>query len=191
MFRHTRFLGNNDADNGISTSLVAADNDGTILERLEGLLQILNGEAGMHPRLGTRVARATADVITGSAVPIFTIATGKVLLTSLWGKVTTVIGAGASNAKFQFNPTTGTTVDMCANLDIDADEAGTLYSLTGVPGDAMLRSESGCVRNIANGGGLILDIGAIEFLGGTDRTGSIAFQAWYIPLEAGAVLAAA
>jgi hypothetical protein len=145
---------------------------------------------GFNPILGKRVNRTTADVITGSAVPIFTVAGGRVLLTCLIGKVTTVIGAGASNAKFQFNPTTGTTVDMCANLDIDADEAGTLYSIDGTPATAMLTSQSGAVRNMQNQG-IILDIGDIEFLGGTDRTGSISFQAWYIPLDDGATLVAA
>lgn len=143
---------------------------------------------GVNTRLGTRVDRSTADVITGSNVPVFTI-TGQVLLTAIWGKVTTVIGAGASNAKFQYNPGTGTTIDMCADLDIDADEAGTLYSITGTPGDAMLRGESGAVRTLATP--IVLDAGAIEFLGGTDRTGSISFQAWYIPLSDGATLVAA
>lgn len=167
------------------------DRNAAVIQSLSDLISGVTAATGFAPRLGQRVNRATADVITGSAVPIFTVATGRVLLTALWGKVTTVIGAGASNAKFQFNPTVGTTNDMCANLDIDADEAGTLYSITGVPGDAMLRSESGAVRNLSNGGGLILDLGDIEFLGGTDRTGSISFQAWYIPLDDGATLAAA
>ncbi len=145
---------------------------------------------GVNTALGRRVDRSTADVITGSAVPIFTVSGGRVLLTCLIGEVTTIIGAGSSNAKFQFNPTTGTTVDLCANLDIDADEAGTLYSIDGTPATAMLTSQSGAVRNMQNNG-IILDIGDIEFLGGTDRTGSIAFQLWYIPLDDAATVAAA
>lgn len=146
-------------------------------------------DAAANSLLGKRVNRATADVITGSAVPIYTVGTGRVLLTGLIGKVTTIIGAGASLAKFQFNPTTGTTVDMCANLDIDADEAGTLYSIDGTPATAMLTSQSGAVRNMQNAG-IILDVGQIEFLGGTDRTGSISFQAWYVPLDDGATIVA-
>jgi hypothetical protein len=182
--------------NGVPTFPAAAApaNGVSLAEVLRAIYDRQIGNAatcGANTRLGNRVDRATADVITGSAVPIFTVAGGRVLLTSLWGKVTTVIGAGASNAKFQFNPTVGTTVDMCGNLDIDADEAGTLYSIDGTPATAMLRSESGCVRNLANGGGLILDVGQIEFLGGTDRTGSIAFQSWWIPLDDGATLVAA
>ena len=144
----------------------------------------------VHPLLGYRVTRATADTITGAAVPIFTIAGGRVLLTALTGKVTTVIGGGANNAKFQFNPTTGTTNDICANLDIDADEAGTLYSVDGTPATAMLRSESGAVRNMQNMG-LVLDIGDIEFITAANATGSISYIAYYWPIEDGATLVAA
>jgi hypothetical protein len=139
--------------------------------------------------LGFRVARATADVITGAAVPIFRVSGGLVVVTALVGKVTTVIGAGATNAKFQFNPTTGTTNDICANLDIDADEAGSLYSVDGTPATAMLRSESGAVR-LPQNTGIVLDVGDIEFITSADRTGSIAFWLTYVPLENnGAVVA--
>lgn len=145
--------------------------------------------AGTNSLLGKRVSRTTADVITGAAVPLYTV-TGKVLLTLLNGEVTTVIGAGATNAKFQFNPTTGTTNDMCANLDIDADEAGALYSISGTAGDAMLRSESGAIRNMSSNG-MILNEGEIEFITGADRTGSIKFELFYIPLTDGATVVAA
>lgn len=139
--------------------------------------------------LGKRCDRATADCITGVAVPIFRIAGGRIKLLDIAGEVTTIIGAGASNAKLQFNPTTGTTVDLCGNLDIDADEVGTLYSIDGTPATAMLRSESGAVRGMQNSG-IIIGIGDIEFLAGTDRTGSIKWQARWLPLDPGATLVA-
>lgn len=145
-------------------------------------------DAAVNSVLGKRVNKTTADVITGAAVTLFTVSVGRVMLTGLVGKVTTIIGAGTNNAKFQFNPTTGTTVDICANLDIDADEAGALYSVDGTPATAMLRSESGAVRNMQNQG-IILDVGTIEFITGSDATGSISFQAWYVALDDGALLA--
>ncbi|HYE77546.1 MAG TPA: hypothetical protein VEI97_06145 [bacterium] len=145
---------------------------------------------GYHPLLGKRVTKATADTITNGSVALFTVSGGRVLLTSIYGEVTTVIGAGATNSKLVFNPTTGTTVDMCANLDIDADEAGSLYSITGTPSDAMLRSESGAVRNMSSNG-IILDVGDIEHTCSADRTGSIQWTLWYIPLDDSASVAAA
>lgn len=141
-------------------------------------------------KFGLWVPRATADVITGAAVAIYTVSGGRVIVTLLEGKVTTVIGAGATNAKFQFNPTVGTTNDMCANLDIDSDEAGALYAIDGTPATAMLRSESGAVRNMQNAG-IILDNGDIEFVTSADRTGSISFELFYIPLDDGATVVAA
>jgi hypothetical protein len=147
-------------------------------------------DASTNVRLGKRVTKATADTITGAAVPIFTVGTGRVLLLALYGEVTTIIGAGANNARLIFNPTTGTTNNLCADLDIDADEAGAIYSITGVPADAMLRSESGAVRNMS-ANGIILNLGDIEFTTAANVTGSIQWTAWYMPLDNGATLVSA
>lgn len=140
--------------------------------------------------LGKRVDRATADIITGAAVAVYSVAGGRVLPTGLVGEVTTIIGSGANNAKFQHNPTTGSTKDLCANLDIDADEAGALYGITGIPGDAMLRGESGSVQGMTVRV-VVLDVGDVEFISASNATGSISLQARYIPLDPGATLAAA
>lgn len=140
--------------------------------------------------LGRRVQRATADVITNGSVNLFTITGGRVLVKALYGEVTTVIGAGATNFKFQSDPSTGTTTDLSANVDIDADEAGTLYSITGTPADATLVSSSGGVRNMSCNG-IIVAAGAITCVTSADRTGSIKFDLWYIPLDDGATVAAA
>ena len=133
-----------------------------------------------------RVDRATGDVFTGAAVSIFTITGGRVLVVNLQGKITTVLGA-ASTGKFSMDPTTGTTIDLCAVGASATDEAGTLYSLTGTPADAMLKGSSGGVR-ITNP--LIIDIGAITFTG-ANTTGSASFQCWWMPLDDGATLVAA
>mgnify|MGYP001589667540 CR=1 FL=1 len=139
-----------------------------------------------------RVDRATADVLTGAAVAIFTIATGNVWLHGLIGEVTTVLGAGANNGSFQFNPTTGTTIAMCAATDILTDEAGSLYSLTGgAASDSMTVGSSGAVRTGLMGNPILLGIGDIEFLTSANVTGSVSFQAWWTPAEDGATLVAA
>lgn len=145
----------------------------------------------ISPSVGAyRVNRTTADVLTGAAVAIFTIATGRVLLVNLVGEVTTILAAGTTpDAKFQMNPTTGTTTDLCATASVASDEVGTLYSMTGVPTDAMLTSSSGGIRVL--GVPLILPIGDIEFNCDENITGSISFQAWWLPLDDGATLVAA
>lgn len=140
--------------------------------------------------LGIKVTKATADTINTAAVPLFTVATGRVLLAALYGEVTTIIQAQATNTKIQFNPTTGTTNDMSANLDINADEVGTLYALIGDPGAALSRSESGAVRNMYFNG-VILDVGDIEQISSANSSGSIQWTAWYFPLDDGATVVAA
>lgn len=180
---------------GVPTFPAAAApaNDVSLAEVIRAIYDRQLGDgtnAATNGLLGKRIDRTTADVITSAAVPIFTVAGGRVLVTSITGKVTTIIGVGVTNAKFQFNPTTGTTNDICANLDIDTDEAGALYSISGVASDAMLRSESGAIRNMSSNG-LILDVGDVEFITSADRTGSISFQLWYIPLDNGATVVAA
>jgi hypothetical protein len=140
--------------------------------------------SGQH-WLGYHVAKATADVFTGSAVTLFNIVGGRVLVTLILGEVTTVIGAGANNFKLQSNPTTGTTTDLCGNLDIDADEVGTLYTLAGAPGTALQRGESGNVANMT-ANGVVVPVGAIEALSAGNVSGSMKFDLFYIPLDAGA-----
>jgi flavoprotein len=146
--------------------------------------------ADSNTLLGTKVTKGTADTIDTSAVSLFTVSGGRVLMTAIYGEVTTIIQAQATTTKLQFNPTTGTTNDMCANLDINADEVGALYSITGTPGDAMLRSESGAVRNMT-ANGMILDVGAIEQISGAASSGSIQWTMWYIPLDSNASVTAA
>lgn len=166
--------------NGVTSSSLAAS----------AVEEIAAGTAVANAVLGTKVTKATADTINTAAVSLFTVSGGRVLMTAIFGEVTTIIQAQATTSKLQFNPTTGTTNDLCTNLDINADEAGALYSITGTPADAMLRSESGSVRNMT-ARGIILDVGAIEQISGADSTGSIQWTLYYIPIDSGATVAAA
>lgn len=138
---------------------------------------------------GIKASRATADVFTGSAVPLFTVAGGRVLVTQFIGQVTTVIASGSNNFKIQSNPTTGTTTDMCANLDIDADEVGTMYTLAGAPATALVRGESGNVNGMVSSG-IVVAPGTIDALSAGNVSGSAKFDLWYIPLDAGASVTA-
>lgn len=148
-----------------------------------------DADAAARLMRGIGVDRNTADVITGAATGIFTIAGGRVLITELFGEVTTQIGAGATNTKFQANPTTGTTTDMCTTSDIDGDEVGSLYGISGTPGDAMLVGSSGSVPGMLRG--VVVNVGQIEFFADADRAGSIKFHLRYIPLDTGATVVAA
>lgn len=149
--------------------------------------------ATANSRLGKRVQRAAADIFDGTQKPLFTISGGRVLITQLTVEVSVSnIDAGASATRFVNNPTVGTDRNMCATLDINADEVGTIYSQPGLVTDAL---EGG-----SGGGAMGMDRGYISAEGTIDistaadvGTGGAlgAAEIWYIPLDTGASIATA
>jgi len=138
------------------------------------------------------VDRATADLMSGVAIPVYTIGVGRILLFGFVGEVTTIIGAGTTpELKFQSNPTTGTTTDLCAVLNIASDDVGTLYTMDGVIANALRRSEHGGVADPLWGNPMVLPIGQIEALGDENVAGSIKLSAWWLPLDDNATFVAA
>ena len=166
----------------------------SVAARLTAIRDRLIGDgtdASTNAFLGKRIQKATADVLTGGSVALFTVAGGRVLVTALVGEVTAA-AVGACTFKFQSNPTVGTTTDLCGTTDINAMEIGTLLGIDGVPATALLTSSSGGLRTMPNGGkGIIVPAGAIESNTGADVVGSVKFALWYFPLDNGASVAAA
>ena len=141
--------------------------------------------------LGKKVDRATADVMTTALVPLFTVSGGRVLITMLLGEVTTVLAAGTTpDFKFQADPTTGTTTDMCATVSIASLEVGSLITITGTPATAAVVGSSGNVPGMLTDG-VIVAIGAIGAICDENITGSIKFTLCYIPIDDGAKVVAA
>lgn len=145
----------------------------------------------MASLLGIRVDRASADCQAAADTPIFTIAGGRVFITQVLGEVADVaIAAGANTFKLQINPTAaGTTSDLCATLDIDADPIGTLYSLDGVPGTALVRGEEGAVQGMSVRG-VVVHTGQIETVSQGNVAGQIKWSLWYAPIDSGAYVVA-
>jgi hypothetical protein len=141
---------------------------------------------------GVRVTRATAALPQTAAGALFTISGGKVLVTSLIGEVTTVIQTQADNTKLTFDPTdAGATQDLCAVLDVTADAVGTMYSITGTPGTAMQDALNFLPSNKVLAQPLVLKAGSILLDCAASNTGSVKWELTYIPLDAGASVAAA
>lgn len=139
---------------------------------------------------GTRVLRATATLPQTTDGALFTISGGPVLITALWGQVTTVIQTQACNTKLKLNPSaTGADQDLCAVLDISADAVGEIYSITGTVGDAM--ASDLLIGNVALQDPLLLSEGDIELDCAASNTGSVKWGLFYIPAEAGASVVAA
>lgn len=137
--------------------------------------------------LGQRVDRDTANITNG--LSLFNILGGRVIINLVLGEVTTIIETKTVTFKLVENPTVGTTNDMCANLDLTAAEAGSLLTITGTAGDAMLAGKSGAVKSQAVP--VICAVGAIQAAVGDTHTGSIKWSVFYTPIDDGAYVEAA
>lgn len=146
-------------------------------------------DASMKMILGEVVNRGTAALPATTAGALFTVAGGRVLVTSIVGEVTTVIQTQANNTKLTANPTTGTSVDMCTVLDISADEVGCLYGITGTPADALVGTNAGLTVGLKSG--LVLNAGTIDLDCAATNTGSVKWTLHYIPIDIGATVVAA
>jgi hypothetical protein len=189
-----RLLGSNDNNNAFASSSVVANLDGSVLERLEALMDPLSG---YNPRLGFGVTKVS-NLADGSGTDNLFTVTGRVLITSLTGEVTTVIG-GAATMKLR---DVTNSVDLCAATTIDSDAVGTMYALTSISG------------NILNGTGATPVIGSIPNITGAQQvdvaivgdvqaaltiaqvldaadTGAVTWRLTYIPLIGGATVVAA
>lgn len=138
--------------------------------------------------LGNRVTKSTGT-LAATTVALFTIAGGEVLVTSMYGLVTTSITV-ANSYKLQMNPTTGDTQDLCAATDI-----GTTDTLAGSVLQFGLATTTAPPKLISVGYGTSrLDVsvptGQIEHVSlGTD--GVILWAVTWIPMVDGATLVAA
>jgi hypothetical protein len=135
-----------------------------------------------------KVDRTTATLPQTTAAALFNVSGGRVTINQILGEVTVAIQNQANNAKLQFTPTGGTTIDLCTELDIAADEVGTLYSMTGNPSHAMRESSSPINPQELP---VIVQIGAIKLSCSANNTGSVKWTIYYTALDSGAAIEAA
>ena len=147
------------------------------------------GQAFTKGVLGLRVDRATATLPQTTAAAIFNVLVGRVAVTQIIGEVTTVIETQANDTKLTANPTTGTSVDMCAALDITADEVGCLYGISGTPANALVGTNAGLTPGQAVP--QVLNIGTIDLDCAASNTGSVKWTIYYVPIDDGASITAA
>lgn len=153
-------------------------------------MSVLDNGAGLRKGLlGLSVSRATAALPQTTQSALFTVTGGRIILTSIIGEVTTVIQTQANNTKIVSNPTTGTDVDLCAVLDITADQVGCLYGITGTFSDAMVGANAGAT--IIPARMIVIPVGTVDLSCAASNTGSVKWTLTYVPLDAGASVTAA
>lgn len=141
--------------------------------------------------LGVKVDRATAVLPSGTLGNIFTVSGGRVLITSLVGEVTTVLGAGANTITIGTAPTTGTgsATALGSSLTITTAAVGAHFAAvtTGaVAGD--VSTQAGVALPAA---AFLVDPGSITITTTATVTGSVKWSLTYIPYDDAGVVAAA
>jgi hypothetical protein len=149
-----------------------------------------------HALMGFRSQSLTKTVPQNATQTIFTISGGRILITALYGLVTTVIAGTTPAAKYIATPTTGTANDMCAALTITSDEAGMQWNLPAAVASALVGAastgKSGSVSGVGTGAsgsgggwcGQIVAPGTIGFnVSAADATGAVTHSLYYIPLD--------
>jgi hypothetical protein len=140
---------------------------------------------------GRQVIRTTSSLPASTDLTIFTVAGGRVVLTSLVGQVTTVIQAQANAIKIKSVPTTGTTKDISGTLDINAYEVGALISLDGTALSTALSGTNAGAALICTRAGILIPVGSIELNTAATNTGAIQWTCTYVPYDTGAGITAA
>ena len=145
--------------------------------------------------LGPGLVSSASGAFAADTRTIFTVAGGEVLLTGLWGVVTTAITV-ANTVALQINPTTGTTAVIVEATDIGTTDTavGTVIGFTQSIDDP---ATSGALveHSIALNGRILKDFvvttGDIEQVTtGTNPDGAITWYATWVPLTVGATLVA-
>lgn len=142
----------------------------------------------LNPLVRRRTERPTDTLPQTAAEALFTITGGRIVVTQIVGEVTTAIQNQANNTKLVHNPTTGTDVDLCAVLNIAADEVGTLYGITGVFADALIGAGQAMRAQTQP---LVLKPGTIDLNCAASNTGAVKWSLFWAPLDAGAYVAPA
>ncbi len=143
---------------------------------------LIQGDQVRAVQLGIRVQKSTGT-LTAATVPLFTIAGGLVMVTSLVGRVTTAITV-ANSYKLQHNPTAGTTVDLCTAADLGTTDTAVGEILVAKKGTAIAVGAADQVVNV------VMDTGQIEHVSaGSD--GVILWALTYVPIDTGASVVAA
>lgn len=148
--------------------------------------------------LGEYVQGQSQNITTSGAATygLFEVTGGEVLITALWGKVTTAITV-ANTVNMQTNPTTGTTSVIVEATDIGTTDtaAGTIVGFTGSIDDPATGAGAVFEGKIELGGhvmsGLVVTTGQIEsVVTGTGPDGVIAWYCMWVPLTPGATVTA-
>lgn len=142
-------------------------------------------------QLGVKVDRATAALPSSTLGNIFTVAGGRVLITSLVGEVTTVLGAGANTITIGTAPTVGTGSATALGTSATITTAAVGSHIAANPGGAAVIDVSTQAGVLVQAAGFLTDPGSVTVTTTATVTGSVKWSITYIPYDDAATVAAA
>jgi hypothetical protein len=152
---------------------------------------VINGSAYKALVLGKSVDRAAALQPASAYGALFTVAGGKVLVTSLVGEVVVALPATVNTVKVTGTPSSGTAVDWTTATSTASKEVGAVITLAATAGGALVVANAGAGNAIAPTG-YVAQVGTVGITtSGTAATGTVKWTLTYIPLDAGATVTAA
>lgn len=152
---------------------------------------IVTGPAIRLIAVGTLVSRAAAALPQTAAQNIFSVTGGRILLTSLVGQVTTVIGGTATTVKITNTPASGTATDLASATAITSKEVGTMIALNTTKNGALIvGANAGDGVLVGEINALLLQPGTLSYTTGGSTTGALSWTLTYVVYDTGATVAA-
>lgn len=136
--------------------------------------------------LGNVVTKASGT-LASSAIPVFTVAGGEVMITAVWLLVTTAISTDAGTVALQQNPTTGDTQTIVTATDLGTSDTA-VGSVVGL--DQGTTAASKFLRGGRHDVNWVITTGQVEILPAS-ANGAVTIGVTWVPLTNGATLVAA
>jgi hypothetical protein len=142
--------------------------------------------------LGIHVQKATATVPQGTTQDLFAVTGGNVLITLLFGQVTTILGAVANDLAVWVDPTAaGTTYIIASAVEGNALQANSFMVVEGDGTALMITGLAGAGPIISGTGHFVCPTGTIQLKCVGSTTGATKWELFYFPLDDGASVASA
>ncbi len=147
--------------------------------------------------LGVRVEKTAFTLPASTSTAMFTVAGGRVIITSFIGEVTTVVQSQACNLNVTIDPTgAGAAADLAAATEINADAVGTFYTVNGVQADLLGSQTEGGTQVPTHalaklGRPFMVPAGSILLKTSATNTGATKWVLTYVPLDDGASVVSA
>jgi hypothetical protein len=135
---------------------------------------------------GFHTVKTSATLPATTDQTLFTVSGGNVLVTLLFGEVTTVFLNSDPVLTVVANPTVGTDVTLASTVDTTSLEAGGFLFVEG-DGSALVKANAGLFA-VPGAHEFVVGVGAIILHSGATKSGATKWECFWFPLDEGAMV---